>query len=426
MEAEKLKIRQEYEAKMAALSRQYEAEQRSKEAMQHDVEALKRRYEQELAQLNEKITESQKQKPDQTEMAKKLEKLQGNLVGGEKANDTEFKERRVKRKKAAEKRMEALAMALSKVDEDDGAMLTKVYDDIHEDLQTKTDLAKKYKSRVKALESEIADLQSEFEKDRVDYLETIRKQDQQIMLFQQIMERVQPLIKKDTNYSNLERVKEEAVWEEETRRWRIPEVIITKVKFPPAGPPVNGVITAKRSPGSSQTAPGRICQDIDSDEGDPSDNVLYKAGLSLSPRMRRLHCMQQSDRFRLQKSAEENIAGTYFQPRRQQDILNKVQNDTTRVSDMWRDKAKSKSTSVLNKSLGQDELNGLNSSFSGSYGGPTSNSWSGASTSWIGGMSLSPDMSIRRPLRLQALPSHTNKTTRHRGGKQPVNTMDII
>jgi kinesin family protein 3/17 len=56
-------------------------------------------------------------------------------------------------------------------------------------------------TKVKMMEQEIADLTSEFESDRTDYLETIRKQDQQIKLLQQILDKAQPAIKKESNYS---------------------------------------------------------------------------------------------------------------------------------------------------------------------------------------------------------------------------------
>jgi kinesin family protein 3/17 len=45
-----------------------------------------------------------------------------------------------------------------------------------------------------------SDLQSEFEKDRQDYLDTIRKQDQQLLLLQTILDKVQPTLRKDCNY----------------------------------------------------------------------------------------------------------------------------------------------------------------------------------------------------------------------------------
>ena len=46
-------------------------------------------------------------------------------------------------------------------------------------------------------------MQQEFEDDRTDYLDTIRKQDQQLILLQQILDKVQPTLRKDSNYSNI-------------------------------------------------------------------------------------------------------------------------------------------------------------------------------------------------------------------------------
>ena len=54
--------------------------------------------------------------------------------------------------------------------------------------------------QIKFLSAEIQDLQREFESDRSDYLDTIRKQDQQLILLQQILDKVQPTIRKECNY----------------------------------------------------------------------------------------------------------------------------------------------------------------------------------------------------------------------------------
>ena len=45
-----------------------------------------------------------------------------------------------------------------------------------------------------------SDLQSEFEKDRQEYLDTIRSQDQQLILLQTLIDKVQPTLRKDCNY----------------------------------------------------------------------------------------------------------------------------------------------------------------------------------------------------------------------------------
>jgi kinesin family protein 3/17 len=70
------------------------------------------------------------------------------MVGGERANDHELKEKRLRKKKAAERRLQALAKVLSKVEDDDGVFL-QVYDDIQQELSLKTDALRKNKMKVK-------------------------------------------------------------------------------------------------------------------------------------------------------------------------------------------------------------------------------------------------------------------------------------
>ena len=85
------------------------------------------------------------------------------------------------------------------MDDEDGVLL-KVYDDIQEELRIKTEALRQGKQSIKALDAEIRDLQQEFEDDRTDYLDTIRKQDQQLKLLQQILDKIQPTVRKDCNY----------------------------------------------------------------------------------------------------------------------------------------------------------------------------------------------------------------------------------
>ena len=54
---------------------------------------------------------------------------------------------------------------------------------------------------------EIKDIQSEFEQDRCDYLDTIRRQQLQITLLNTIIEKIQPCIRRDSNYFNLDKIK---------------------------------------------------------------------------------------------------------------------------------------------------------------------------------------------------------------------------
>lgn len=153
------------------------------------------------------------------------------MVGGERVNDKELQERRMRKKKSAERRLNALAKALASVETEEGPNLVLgVYDDIQDELRVKNEALKKYKQKViktfmgtnecntggihnlisrflyydifklKASDIEIADIQSEFENERTDYLETIRKQERQIKLQSQILDKIVPSLSKECNY----------------------------------------------------------------------------------------------------------------------------------------------------------------------------------------------------------------------------------
>jgi len=160
------------------------------------------------------------------EAKKRIELLEQQLVGGEQANNEALKAKRLKRMREAEKKMQRLADALN-VHKDDP--LLHVYTSTQEKLDALVLQYNREAQKVRALESEIHDLQGEFELDRLDYLETIRKQDQGLKLLQQILDKIQPTISRASNYANLERVKKEAVWNEDQGRWVLPEMTSQKL-----------------------------------------------------------------------------------------------------------------------------------------------------------------------------------------------------
>jgi kinesin family protein 3/17 len=77
-------------------------------------------------------------------------------------------------------------------------------------------------------------LSGEFERDRLDYLETIRKQEQQLKLFQQITDKIHMCLPKGSNYTNLDKIKKEAIWNEDSGLWVIPELSNGRNGFPNA------------------------------------------------------------------------------------------------------------------------------------------------------------------------------------------------
>ncbi|XP_047580598.1 kinesin-like protein KIF17 isoform X4 [Lutra lutra] len=225
---------------------------------------------------------------DQQQVLARLQLLEQQVVGGEQAKNKDLKEKHKRRKRYADERKKQLVAALQNSDEDSGDwVLLNVYDSIQEEVRAKSKLLERMQRKLRAAEVEIKDLQSEFQLEKIDYLATIRRQERDSMLLQQLLEQVQPLIRRDCNYSNLEKIRREACWDEDNGFWKIPEPIIIKTSLPvvPTGPQNKAVR-------KSSTA----------DNGEPGT---------------------EEDRYRLMlsRSDSENIASNYFRSKRASQIL---------------------------------------------------------------------------------------------------------
>uniref|UniRef100_A0A8C6RYX4 Kinesin family member 17 n=1 Tax=Nannospalax galili TaxID=1026970 RepID=A0A8C6RYX4_NANGA len=170
---------------------------------------------------------------DQQRVLARLQLLEQQVVGGEQAKNKDLKEKHKRRKRYADERKKQLVAALQNSDEDSGDwVLLNVYDSIQEEVRAKSKLLEKMQKKLWAAEVEIKDLQSEFHLEKIDYLATIRRQERDSMLFQQLLEQMQPLIRRDCNYSNLEKIRRESSWDEDKGLWKIPEPIILKTTLP--------------------------------------------------------------------------------------------------------------------------------------------------------------------------------------------------
>ena len=99
--------------------------------------------------------------------------------------------------------------------EGDGIMV-KVYDNWQDEKKGQNNFINQIEGKLKSAQSEIDDLETEFERDCEDYVETIRKQDQIIKLQQQILDKIQPCLRRDCNYYNIDKVRSESTWDEES------------------------------------------------------------------------------------------------------------------------------------------------------------------------------------------------------------------
>ncbi|XP_034996508.1 kinesin-like protein KIF17 isoform X5 [Zootoca vivipara] len=352
IEKEKQLIREEYEERLARLKADYEAEQESRVRLEEDISALRNAYDMKFHTLDENLQKEAETTqtveaiadqaslppglPEETEVSAKesnttepsvpsvaqntekavrpgtpgtdvaeelpvavnqqqvlarLQMLEQQVVGGEQAKNKDLKEKHKRRKKIADERKKQLLAALQKSDEDSSDwVLLNVYDSIQEEVRAKSKLLEKMKEKLRVAETEIKDLQSEFEMEKIDYLATIRRQERELLLYQQLLDQVQPLIRRDCNYSNFDKIKRESTWDEESGCWKIPEPVTQKTSLPAA---VSSL---------SQTKAGR--KSSSSENGDAAT-------------------MQEEDRYKvmLSKSDSENIASNYFRSKRASQIL---------------------------------------------------------------------------------------------------------
>jgi len=78
-------------------------------------------------------------------------------------------------------------------------------------------------------------VQAEFEFDRIDYLDTIRRQDRALKWYQAVVEQILPALRRDSNYVDLERVRAASEWDDLNCRWKLPRFSVEKkLTLPPA------------------------------------------------------------------------------------------------------------------------------------------------------------------------------------------------
>ncbi|XP_032818047.2 kinesin-like protein KIF17 isoform X3 [Petromyzon marinus] len=233
---------------------------------------------------------------EKEEVLRRLSSLQRDVVGGEQANNPELHERRKERRRLADERHRRLMESLRLDHEADGEgtgdsdeVVMRVFDSMRDEAEEKERQLNKGRKKLRAAQADINDIQQEFESERRDYLDTIRRQQRELRLQQQLLERVAPCLRRDCNYANLERVRSEATWDEDAQAWRLPEMVVTRTSLPPAGGSGAQAKPSRRTP--------------------PHENGNH----------------QHEDRFleRLTRAEAEDVAGNYFKPRRASLLLNK-------------------------------------------------------------------------------------------------------
>ena len=173
-------------------------------------------------------------KHQQQEALKRLQELERQMVGGEQCDNEEMRERRKNRQLLADERKERLMEAIANMDDD--FIMLEIYDDTQSELQAKNKILEKEKEKSESLERDIIDIQSEFQFERIDYLDTIRKQERQLLLLEGLLDKIHPCLRRDCNYANIDKVKKECKWEDDAGKWIFPRMQISNTALPVAGP----------------------------------------------------------------------------------------------------------------------------------------------------------------------------------------------
>ncbi|KAL0978501.1 hypothetical protein UPYG_G00171320 [Umbra pygmaea] len=383
---EKDKMKEEYEGKLARLQAEYNAEQESKARLQEDMAVLRFSYEAKLSSLQKvkdstgrnnaeqaiveepcvvpavaheladvepcfakvnQMTASHQMASitlpegdekadsspiatlaslDPTHVLERLQQLEQEVVGGEQARNTELQKKHRQRKTLADQRKIQLIEALAENCEESDSVMLNVYDSIQDEVRAKTLLLETTQDKLKAAKLEIRDLQVEFEMERNDYLATIRRLEKEGELLQSLLERMATLVRRDCNYSNLDRLRKEATWNEDRAAWSLPEVVVQKTALPSAVSP------------SSQRIPVGRSSVADSGDSSQGEQDRYKE--------------------RLNRSDSETFSSNYFKPKRANQLLGGEPQKGPALSSPLGDGAQYKPSSspIVGQSVGTESL----------------------------------------------------------------------
>ncbi|XP_060086319.1 osmotic avoidance abnormal protein 3-like [Ylistrum balloti] len=333
-------------------------------------------------------------KLQQEEALKRIQELEKQMVGGENKNNTEVKNRRKKRMKFADERKQKLAEAIINMDDD--YIMLEIYDNVQDEVKAKTSLLLKEKERVEGLQREIVDIQSEFQFEKIDYLDTIRKQQKDLQLYQSLLEKIHPCLRKDCNYSNLDRIRMECKWDEEEQKWLLPRLMIQTTALPVA----ETTLTQSTSPEAGTSKEGVMPGTRGMDP--KSRNRPYVNG-----DVNASHYDQEEDRYKEKIMYKDDKSSKYFQTKRANQLLQTNGGEPVSKVNM----------AEIKDTLKQRSPNNFPSS--NGFGSHDDGMSSGLRAAAVHGQLMQEDTMVRRPMRLEALPTlgSTGKTKKKK--KQP-------
>ena len=177
-----------------------------------------------------------------------------------------------------------------------------------EEVRFKTRLLETNKEKLNLAREEISDLTSEFETDRQDYLDTIRKQNITIKLYEQLLGTVVPCLRRDCNYFNIDKVKLECVWSENEEKWVLPKLTISRTSLSPVVPSSSGNdVSTSSKEGSNSSLKGNYS--VQPSAYDAPEEDKYLTHLQRSDNS--MEYFKPKRALELLQSSRENVSTSY-------------------------------------------------------------------------------------------------------------------
>ncbi|XP_055531112.1 kinesin-like protein KIF17 [Wyeomyia smithii] len=318
-------LKQQYDSEVNSLRKEYEQQKVAKQQLVKDIEKIKSYYEGQMQQMvskndTEKMPAQTAAVMDKQDIYDRIKQIKDALIGGERANDVQLKEKRYRNKLASQKRLNALAHVISRVEQsEDRDLLQGHYMDIQQELKVRYEQIRQQRKRIKSLERDISDIQSEFQTDRADYLATIRLLEKKILFFEAVFQKAMPVLRKDGRYWNLECLEGDSEWHDDLKKWKLPDDTLLRTRLPPADPtPSESPSKNGRDSQNSFTAPGRL---------ERSSTLIltklpeFESGVnSFAGEMRKKDFLSKSTNCSPFPKIED-VAMSYFRPRRAAELV---------------------------------------------------------------------------------------------------------
>merc|ERR1712178_340877 len=148
---------------------------------------------------------------------------------------------------AAEKRRELAKKAVEA--QNDEEMFQALFENVHEDVRFQKSQVDKAKEVIGRLKSELKETNEHFDMERQKYEEKIFLKEKEVKLLNGIIDKIQPTVKRDCNYYNVDRIKKQAVWDDEEEEWQLPGLRLERnsINESNSQPSASGGLTSRQS-----------------------------------------------------------------------------------------------------------------------------------------------------------------------------------